>query len=89
MFWPWITAGAAGRAVVAGYQQDNLADIDCQDRRLGDYFEINLEQAGCLLIATGDTRLSDPARAGPLPTARPLCVRQNAGPSLTGRGDCA
>lgn len=136
VFWPWITAGAAGRAAVAWYQQDNLADIDCQparlslmagfisgatgrtatitrldaagrpvhigtvcqegttcvatgqDRRLGDYFEISLDQAGCLLIATGDTRLTDPATGAPLPTARPLFIRQNAGPSLTGRGNC-
>jgi hypothetical protein len=136
VLWPWITAGAAGKAAVAWYQTDKLVDPDCEpsavsvyaafvqglntsratettvnaagrpvhigsvcqggtdcvatgkDRRLGDYFEINLDTHGCLLIAVSDTRLTDPATGSPLPTARPLFIRQDAGPSLTNQGPC-
>ena len=42
-----------------------------------------------VLIATGDTRLRDPLTGGPLPTARPLFIRQNGGPRLIGKGDCS
>jgi hypothetical protein len=31
VLWPWITAGAAGRVGIIYYQQNNLADIDCQN----------------------------------------------------------
>jgi len=41
-----------------------------------------------VLIATGDTRLTDPTTGGPLPTARPLFLRQNGGPALRGKGTC-
>ncbi|MFL5796406.1 MAG: hypothetical protein ACJ77A_00535 [Actinomycetota bacterium] len=56
-----------------------------QDRRLGDYLTDAVDQNGCVIIATGDTRLLDPATGGPLPTARPLFIKQNAGVSLTGK----
>jgi hypothetical protein len=58
-----------------------------EDRRLGEFFTTALDGSGCLLIATGDTRDKDPVTGGELPTARPLFVRQNRGPSLTG-GTC-
>ena len=63
-----------------------------QDRRLGDYFTVALDQRGCVAIATGDTMMKDPATGGELPTSRPLFVRQNSGPPLytgTGTGDCS
>ena len=41
------------------------------------------------LIATGDTRLTDPTTGSPLPTARPLFIRQNGGPRLIGHGTCS
>jgi hypothetical protein len=56
-----------------------------EDRRLGEFFTLALDGTGCLLLATGDTNDVDPVTGGPLPTARPLFVRQNRGPSLTGR----
>ena len=59
-----------------------------QDRRLGDYFTNTLDARGCVLIATGDTRLTDPTTGAPLPTARPLFLRQSAGPRLIGTGFC-
>ena len=48
-----------------------------------------LDARGCVLIATGDTRLTDPTTGGPLPTARPLYLHQNGGPSLLGPGTCS
>jgi hypothetical protein len=59
-----------------------------QDRRLGDFFTNSLDARGCVLIATGDTRLTDPATAGPYPTSRPLFVRQVSGPALKGTNTC-
>jgi hypothetical protein len=139
VFWPWITAGDAGKVSVIWYQtepQDGMPDLDCQpahvhameatllgasgtspqkwttdaagrpihigqvcqggttcvatgqDRRLGDYFTNALDAHGCVLIATGDTRLTDPTTGGPLPTARPLFIHQSGGPRLIGGGSC-
>ena len=59
-----------------------------QDRRLGDYFTNALDAKGCVLIATGDTRIMDPTTGAPYPTARPLFIRQNGGPSLYGTKTC-
>ena len=81
---------ASGRPVHIGSvcQGGTACVVTGKDRRLGDYFEINLDTRGCLLIAVSDTRLMDPATGGPLPTARPLFIRQDAGPSLTNQGPC-
>jgi hypothetical protein len=85
------TVDAAGRYVHFGpvCQGGTLCVATGKDRRLGDYFTNALDAHGCVLIATGDTRLTDPATGGPLPTARPLFLRQNAGPALRGTGTCA
>ena len=45
--------------------------------------------ADAALVATGDTRLTDPATGAPYPTARPLFVRQTAGPALSGTATCS
>jgi hypothetical protein len=84
-------ADAAGRPVHIGLvcQGGTLCVATGQDRRLGDYFTNTLDAQGCVLIATGDTRLTDPATGGPLPTARPLFIRQNGGPRLIGTGTCS
>jgi len=58
-----------------------------QDRRLGEFFTTALDDHGCVMVATGDTTLSDPVTGGSLPTSRPLYTVQNAGRSLTGQ-DC-
>ena len=60
-----------------------------QDRRLGDYFTNALDARGCVLIATGDTTLLDPTTGAPYPTARPLFIRQNAGPALIRPKSCS
>jgi hypothetical protein len=82
---------AAGRAVHVGWvcQGGTTCVATGQDRRLGDYFTNALDARGCVLIATGDTRLTDPATGGPYPTARPLFLRQNGGPRLIGSGNCS
>jgi hypothetical protein len=55
-----------------------------EDRRLGEFFTINPDRNGCVLIATGDTTMKDPVTGGPLPTARPLFTVQTRGPGLYG-----
>src|SRR5438132_4451486 len=85
----WV-ADAAGRPVHIGWvcQGGTTCVVSGQDRRLGDYFTNALDKRGCVLIATGDTRLTDPTTGGTLPTARPLFLRQNGGPSLLGPRTC-
>jgi hypothetical protein len=82
---------AAGRVVHIGWvcQGGTTCVATGQDRRLGDYFTNVLDARGCVLIATGDTLLKDPTTGGPLPTARPLFLRQNSGPRLIGTGNCS
>jgi len=82
---------AAGRPVHVGWvcQGGTTCVATGQDRRLGDYFTNGLDARGCVLIATGDTRLSDPTTGGPYPTARPLFLRQNGGQRLIGSGNCS
>ena len=81
---------AAGRVVHIGWvcQGGTTCVATGQDRRLGDYFTNTLDSRGCVLIATGDTRLTDPTTGGTFPTARPLFIRQNGGPRLIGNGNC-
>jgi hypothetical protein len=85
------TVDAAGRVVHIGWvcQGGTTCVASGQDRRLGDYFTNTLDARGCVLIATGDTRLTDPATGGTYPTARPLFLRQNGGPRLIGNGSCS
>ena len=59
-----------------------------QDRRLGDYFTNSVDANGCVVIASGDTTVLDPTTGQPRITSLPIFIRQNSGPSLTGR-DCA
>ena len=82
---------AAGRVVHVGWvcQGGTTCVATGQDRRLGDYFTNVLDSRGCVLIATGDTRLTDPTTGGTFPTARPLFIRQNGGPRLIGNGSCS
>ena len=82
---------AAGRVVHIGWvcQGGTTCVATGQDRRLGDYFTNGLDGRGCVLIATGDTRLVDPTTGGPYPTSRPLFIRQNGGPRLIGTGNCS
>src|SRR6185503_16668846 len=47
-----------------------------------------IDEHGCVLIATGDTTQPDPVTGTTRPISLPLFVRQNSGESLTG-DDCA
>ncbi|MBV8302220.1 MAG: hypothetical protein JOY68_09905, partial [Candidatus Dormibacteraeota bacterium] len=59
-----------------------------QDRRLGDYLTTALDQNGCLMIATGDTVLTDTVTGDQFSTSRPLFLQQASGPSLTTGATC-
>ena len=58
------------------------------DRRLGEFFTMNPDRYGCVMLAVGDTMMTDPVTGGALPTARGLYTVQDSGASLTGT-DCA
>ena len=81
------TVNASGRPVHRGgiCQGGTTCVATGQDRRLGDYMTNATDGRGCVLIATADTMMRDPANGGPLPTARPLFISQDSGRSLTGR----
>src|SRR5947209_7495097 len=72
-----ICAGGTTCAVTVG--------VTGEDRRLGDYFTDATDSRGCLLIATGDTLLTDVTTGDTSPISHPLFLSQNAGTSLTGR----
>jgi hypothetical protein len=81
---------AAGRPIHVGSvcQGGTTCVATGQDRRLGDFFTNALDPHGCVLIASGDTRMTDPLTGADYPTARPIFLRQNAGPALVGKGTC-
>lgn len=56
-----------------------------QDRRLGDFFTDAVDKNGCVLIATGETSITDPKAA----TSRPLYIQQTGGDSLLTGQTCA
>ena len=58
------------------------------DRRLGEFFTMNPDRYGCVMMAVGDTMMKDSVTGGELPTARGLYTVQDSGTSLTG-ADCA
>lgn len=80
---------AAGRSIHEG--SICQAGTDCvangKDRRLGDFFTNAIDLRGCVIIATGDTELTD-ALGNQLPTSRPLFMRQTSGQRLVGSGNC-
>lgn len=59
--------------------------ITGQDRRLGDFLTNAIDARGCVLIASGDTTLTDPITHAQLPTSRPIFVRQSSGMGLLGK----
>jgi hypothetical protein len=82
-------SNASGRSIHEG--SICQAGTDCvangKDRRLGDFFTNAVDLRGCVIIATGDTELTDPL-GNQLPTARPLFMRQLSGARLIGSGSC-
>ena len=91
---PQTTVDAAGRPISSGgvCQGGTTCVATGQDRRLGDYFTNAIDQRGCVIIASGDTMIKDPATGNELPTSRPIFIRQASGAPLftgTGTGDCS
>ena len=89
---PTITVvNAAGRTIHSGQvcQGGTTCVATGQDRRLGDFFTNALDARGCVLIASGDDTLTDPLTGAPLPTSRPIFIKQNGGPRLVGKGNCS
>ena len=82
---------AAGRVIHYGTvcQGGTSCVATGKDRRLGDFFTNAIDARGCVLVATGDTMLTDPTTGQEYPTSRPLFIRQNAGPKLVGNGNCS
>jgi hypothetical protein len=80
---------ASGRAVHEGGICDSgtTCVASGQDRRLGDYFTNAIDGKGCVLIASGDTTVPDPATGQPRITSLPIFIKQTSGPSLSG-GTC-
>ncbi len=81
---------AAGRVIHYGGVCQGGTDCVAtgQDRRLGDFFTNAMAANGCVLIASGDTMMTDPLTGAQLPTARPIFMKQTAGPSLLNKQTC-
>jgi hypothetical protein len=81
------TANVVGRSIHSdGMCQSGTTCVATgQDRRLGDYFSNALDSDGCVMVATGDTTMTDPITGGPLPTSRPLFIKQDSGMGLYGK----
>jgi hypothetical protein len=91
---PVTIVDAAGRPISSGgvCQGGTTCVATGQDRRLGDYFTNAIDARGCVVIASGDTMMKDPATGNELPTSRPIFIRQTSGAPLytgTGTGDCS
>lgn len=84
-----VAVNASGRFIHQGgvCQSGTTCEATGQDRRIGDFFTNALDENGCVMIGSGDTTMKDPL-GQELLTARPIFIRQNSGPGLTGR-DCA
>jgi hypothetical protein len=85
-----LTVDPIGRAIHKGgvCQGGTTCVATGQDRRLGDFFTNDLLPNGCVVIASGDTTHKDAITGGELPTALPIFIRQQSGPSLRGATDC-
>jgi hypothetical protein len=60
-----------------------------EDRRLGDFFTNQIDERGCVMIASGDTSTPDPLTGGDRNISLPIFMRQVSGPALRGGGDCS
>ena len=52
--------------------------FDGGDRRLGDFFSVNFDHKGNLIIVSADTMLKNPA-GGPKPVGNPIFIKQSSG----------
>ncbi len=85
----WEIVNASGRPIaegavcLSGTVCNANPSFEAGDRRLGDFFQINYDREGRLVIASGDTMLTS-ATGGPKPVSNPIFIGQSAGqPMLT------
>lgn len=67
-----------GMICVDGTTCNAAANVDGGDRRLGDFFSVNFDHEGNLLIASADTMLTNPL-GGPKPVGNPIFIKQVSG----------
>lgn len=67
-----------GKICLDGTACNANPQFEAGDRRLGDFFTVNYDLDGNLIIASGDTTLPNPI-GGPKPVGNPIFVRQIAG----------
>src|SRR5204863_415389 len=81
------TVNASGRPIhVGGICQGGTTCVATgQDRRLGDYFTNWIDGRGCVIIASGDTTITDPITGGEKAWSTPIFLHQDGGESLTGK----
>jgi hypothetical protein len=83
----WTVVDASGRPIaegavcLSGTTCNANPDFESGDRRLGDFFQINYDRDGRLVIASGDTMLTS-ATGGPKPVSNPIFIGQSAGEPL-------
>ncbi|MBW3663272.1 MAG: hypothetical protein KY469_09255 [Actinobacteria bacterium] len=70
-----------GAVCLGGTGCNANTDFEAGDRRLGDYFQINHDRSGRLIIASGDTMLRS-LTGGPKPVANPIFIGQSDGALL-------
>ena len=80
----WEVVNASGRPIgegavcLSGTTCNANTNFENGDRRLGDFFQINYDRDGRLVIASGDTMLRS-ATGGPKPVSNPIFIGQSAG----------
>lgn len=83
----WEIVNASGRPIhvgevcLGGTGCNASTDFAAGDRRLGDFFQINYDRKGRLVIASGDTMLRS-LTGGPKPVANPIFIGQSHGAKM-------
>ncbi|MCA1824088.1 MAG: WD40/YVTN/BNR-like repeat-containing protein [Mycobacteriales bacterium] len=83
----WSVTDASGRSVhnapicLSGTACNAATDFAAGDRRLGDFLTINIDRTGRLILASADTRLTNPL-GGPKPVSNPIFIGQLSGARL-------
>jgi hypothetical protein len=83
----WTVVNASGRPIgegaicLNGTACNTSTNFRAGDRRLGDFFQINHDRDGRLVIASGDT-MRRSATGGPKPVSNPIFIGQSAGEPL-------
>ena len=85
-------ANASGRPIhaakicLSGTTCNANPSFEGGDRRLGDFFTINFDRDGNLIIASADTMLKSPT-GGPKSISNPIFIKQNGGAKMLVKPD--